>query len=153
MNTGLLFVLGLCPILWLILALLVLKWPTWKAAVGSALLAAIEAMLVWKLPALDTGSAALEGIMMALWPIVVVIIAAVFTYNLCVKTGAMETIKGMLASVTSDRRLLVLLIAWCFGGFMEGMAGFGTAIAIPAGMLAAMGFDPIFSCLVCLLAN
>ena len=65
MNTGLLFVLGLCPILWLILALLVLKWPTWKAAVGSALRAAIEAMLVWKLPALDTGSAALEGIMMA----------------------------------------------------------------------------------------
>ncbi|WP_298070727.1 L-lactate permease [uncultured Faecalibaculum sp.] len=153
MNTGLLFVLGLCPILWLILALLVLKWPTWKAAVGSALLAALEAMLVWKLPALNTGTAALEGILMALWPIVVVIIAAVFTYNLCVKTGAMETIKSMLASVTSDRRLLVLIIAWCFGGFMEGMAGFGTAIAIPAGMLAAMGFDPIFSCLVCLLAN
>ena len=153
MNMALLFLLGLCPILWLVIALIGLKWPTWKAALGSAVVAAVEALLVWHLSLAETGTAALEGILMALWPIVVVIIAAVFTYNLCVKTGAMDVIKQMLTNVTSDRRLLVLLIAWCFGGFMEGMAGFGTAIAIPAGMLAAMGFDPLFSCLVCLLAN
>lgn len=153
MNLTVLFLLGLCPILWLIVALIGLKWPTWKAAIGSALVAALEAMLIWHLSGMETVTAALEGILMALWPIVLVIIAAVFTYNLCVKTGAMDVIKQMLTNVTSDRRLLVLLIAWCFGGFMEGMAGFGTAIAIPAGMLAAMGFDPLFSCLVCLLAN
>lgn len=82
-----------------------------------------------------------------------VIVAAVFTYNLTVRTGAMERIKGMLTAVTRDKRVLVLLIAWGFGGFMEGMAGFGTAVAIPAGILCGLGFDPIFSALVCLVAN
>ena len=72
---------------------------------------------------------------MALWPILIVIIAAIFTYNVCVFTGKMEVIKRMLASVTSDKRVLVLIIAWGFGGFMEGMAGFGTAVAIPASIL------------------
>ena len=147
------FILGLCPILWLILALTVFKWPTWKAACGSMVVAALLSIFVWKLPVMETGTAALEGILMAIWPIVFVIVAAVFTYNLTVKTGAMEVIKRLMTSVTNDRRLLVLLIAWCFGGFMEGMAGFGTAIAIPAGMLVGLGFDPLFSCLVCLIAN
>lgn len=147
------FLLGLLPILWLILALTLLKWPTWKAAVGSMVIAAVEAILYWKLPVMNTATAALEGWLMALWPIVVVIVAAVFCYNLTVKTGAMDVIKSMMTSITSDKRVLVLLVAWCFGGFMEGMAGFGTAIAIPAGMLVGLGFPPLFSCLVCLIAN
>lgn len=150
---ALMFFLGLCPIFWLIIALTFLKWPTWKAACGSMIVAMILALLVWKLPIMETATAALEGFLMALWPIVVVIVAAVFTYNLTVKTGAMEVIKQMMTSVTSDKRLLVLLVAWCFGGFMEGMAGFGTAIAIPAGMLVGLGFPALFSCLVCLIAN
>lgn len=147
------FVLGLCPILWLIFALTVLKMPTFKAALGSLLVSGVLAFFVWKLPLMEVGTAALEGILMAIWPIVVVIIAAVFTYNLSMRTGGIDIIKSMITSVSSDKRILVLLIAWCFGGFMEGMAGFGTAIAIPAGMLLTLGFDPIFSCLVCLIAN
>lgn len=149
----LMFLLALCPILWLIFALTVLKWPTWKAACGSMIVSFLLAMLVWKLPFMHALTAGLEGILMALWPIVVVIIAAVFTYNLTVRTGAMDVIKQMMTSVTNDKRLLVLLVAWCFGGFMEGMAGFGTAIAIPASMLVGLGFPALFSCLVCLLAN
>lgn len=90
---------------------------------------------------------------MALWPIVLVIIAAVFTYNLCVRTGAMDVIGSMITSLSRDRRALALLVAWCFGGFMEGMSGFGTAVAIPAGMLAALGFPPLQAVLVCLVAN
>lgn len=147
------FILGLCPILWLIFALTVLKMPTYKAAFGSLIVAGVLAFIVWQLPAMEVLTAALEGILMAIWPIVVVIIAAVFTYNLSLRTGGIDVIKQMITSVSNDKRILVLLIAWCFGGFMEGMAGFGTAIAIPAGMLLTLGFDPIFSCLVCLIAN
>ena len=147
------FILGLCPILWLIFALTVLKMPTYKAALGSLIVAGVLAFIVWQLPAMEVLTAALEGILMAIWPIVVVIIAAVFTYNLSLRTGGIDVIKQMITSVSNDKRILVLLIAWCFGGFMEGMAGFGTAIAIPAGMLLTLGFDPIFSCLVCLIAN
>lgn len=147
------FILALCPILYLIVAMMGLKQPAWKAAIGAAVIAAVEALFYWKTPAATVGLAAVEGAAMALWPIVVVIIAAVFTYNLVCATGGMDVIKAMLTGVSADKRVLVLLVAWCFGGFMEGMAGFGTAIAIPAGMLLAMGFDPLFSCLICLISN
>ena len=82
-----------------------------------------------------------------------VIVAAMFTYNLTLETKAMDKIKQMLTMVSNDKRVLVLIIAWGFGGFMEGMAGFGTAVAIPASMLVALGFEPIFSAVVCLVAN
>lgn len=147
------FILGLCPILWLIFALTVLNWPTYKAAFGSLLISALLSIAIWQQSFLNTFTAACEGFLMALWPIIVVIIAAVFTYNLSLRTRGMEIIKQMITSVSSDKRILVLLVAWCFGGFMEGMAGFGTAIAIPASMLVALGFNPLFSCLVCLIAN
>lgn len=147
------FVLALAPILWLVAVLLVLKWPAWRAAAGSLVIACLLAATWWGLPVDNVATAALEGFLMALWPIVVVIIAAVFTYNLCVRTGAMDTISRMITSISSDRRILALLVAWCFGGFMEGMAGFGTAVAIPAGMLAALGYAPLPAVLMCLLAN
>lgn len=147
------FILALVPIIWLIIAMMVLKWTTWKAALGSAVIAAVEALLIWHTPVSVIGLSALEGICMALWPIVLVIVAAVFTYNLVCRSGGMDVIKRLLTSLSSDKRVIVLLVAWCFGGFMEGMAGFGTAIAIPAGMLVGMGFPALFSCLICLFAN
>lgn len=147
------FILALLPIIWLTVALMALKMPTHKAATGSLILALVLGLFVWKTPIGHVLTAALEGFLMALWPIILVIIAAVFTYNLCCETKSMDIIKEMIASVSDDKRILVLLIAWCFGGFMEGMAGFGTAIAIPASMLVSLGFDPLFSCLVCLIAN
>lgn len=94
-----------------------------------------------------------EGFAMAIWPIVIVIIAAVFTYNLTVHTKAMDHIKHMITSVSNDKRILIILVGWCFGGFLEGMAGFGVAIAIPATMLVALGFNPVKAILACLIAN
>ena len=147
------FVLALAPIIWLVIGLCILKLEAYKASIGALAVAAVCALAVWHMPAIDMVTAALEGFAMAIWPIVIVIIAAVFAYNLTVHTGAMETIKRMLCSVSADRRVLVLLIAWCFGNFLEGMAGFGTAVAIPASMLVALGLDPITSILSCLIAN
>ena len=147
------FLLALVPIIWLVVMLLCFKWPAWKAAIGSFALSCVLAFAWWHLPAAQIATASLEGFLMALWPIVLVIIAAVFTYNLCVRTGAMDVIGSMITSISSDRRLLALLVAWCFGGFMEGMAGFGTAVAIPAGMLAGLGFEAVPAVLICLLAN
>lgn len=118
----------------------------WKAAIGSFVLSCVLAFAWWHLPVAQIATASLEGFLMALWPIVLVIIAAVFTYNLCVRTGAMDVIGSMITSISSDRRLLALLVAWCFGGFMEGMAGFGTAVAIPAGMLAGLVLRPCLPC-------
>lgn len=147
------FILALAPIIWLVVALSKFKIAGYKASLVALLIAFTLAITLWEMPVLNASTAALEGFAMALWPIVLVIIAAVFTYNLTVYSGAMNTIKSMLTSVSYDKRILVLLIGWCFGGFLEGMAGFGTAIAIPASMLYALGFNPIKAILVCLIAN
>ena len=146
-------VLTLLPILWLIIALAVLKMPGHRACLAALAIAAVLALTIWKMPAVDCATSALEGFAAALWPIILVIIAAIYTYNLSLRTGAMDVIKRMLAGVSRDKRVIILLIGWCFGGFLEGMAGFGTAIAIPAGMLVVMGMEPVTACLVCMLAN
>lgn len=147
------FILALLPIVWLIVALVALRLPAWKAASGSFVISCVLALAWWGMPIPEVATASLEGFLMALWPIVLVIIAAVFTYNLCVRTGAMDVIGSMITSLSTDRRVLALLVAWCFGGFMEGMSGFGTAVAIPAGMLAALGFPALQAVLICLVAN
>ncbi len=147
------FVFALAPIIWLVIALCGLHMQAHIASLGALLVAIVCSMVGWSMTPLNVATAALEGFAMALWPIVIVIIAAVFTYNLTVHTGAMETIKGMLCSVSADKRILTLLIGWCFGGFLEGMAGFGTAVAIPASMLMALGISPVTAILSCLIAN
>lgn len=147
------FVIALAPIIWLVIALCGLHMEAYLASLGALVVAGVCAVLGWGMGPVNLATAALEGFAMALWPIVIVIIAAVFTYNLTVHTGAMETIKGMLCSVSSDKRVLTLLIGWCFGGFLEGMAGFGTAVAIPASMLMALGISPVTAILSCLIAN
>ena len=147
------FVLAMLPIIWLIVALSGLKMAGHKACVAALALTAVLDGGYWGLDALCIATAALEGVLNALWPICLVIVAALFTYNLTLKTGAMESVKKMLAGVSSDKRVLALLIGWGFGNFMEGMAGFGTAVAIPASMLAAIGLDPISAVLGCLVVN
>lgn len=149
----LLYCVALLPIVWLILALTVFRLPGHLACLSSLGLAAILALTLWEMPVIDCGRAALEGFASALWPIILVIVAAIFLYNLTLKTGAMEVIKTLLTGVSRDRRVQVLLIGWCFGGFLEGMAGFGTAVAIPAGILAGMGMNPVLACLACMLSN
>ena len=90
---------------------------------------------------------------MAIWPILGVIVSAIFAYNLTVHTGGMEKIKDMLSSVSTDKRMLILIIAWGFGGFLECMSGFGTAVAIGASMLVAVGVTPVGAVIVSLLSN
>ncbi|WP_298704806.1 L-lactate permease [uncultured Veillonella sp.] len=144
---------ALLPLVWLVLSLTVLKMSAWKACSMAAFMTFIIAILPLGKSVPIMLSGALEGVALAIWPILLVITAAIFTYNLVVHTKAMETIKLLLSSVSSDKRILALLLAWGFGAFMEGMAGFGTSVAIPAAMMVALGFNPLKSILVCLIAN
>ncbi len=148
-----LFIIALCPIIWLVIGLSGLKLSAHIATPISLLIAFVLSLVVWHKTPIDMLTGGLEGVAMALWPICWVIVAAIFTYNLTVHTGKMEDIKGMLTSVSPDKRVLVLIIAWGFGCFLEGMAGFGTAVAIPASMLWALGFNPLTAAAICLVAD
>ena len=145
--------LATLPILWLIVALSGLKMAAWKACPVALLLSLFASVMYFGMPADYMASAFLEGTALACWPILLIITATIYTYHLSVHTGGMEIIKAMLTSVSSDYRVLILLIAFGFGGFLEGMAGFGTAVAIPASMLAGMGINPVSAVAVCLVAN
>jgi len=157
------FILALLPILWLFVAFLALKMPGHIGCLIALVIAIAEALIfknsslggdiIGGLNATEAATATLEGVVTAIWPIGLIIIAAMFCYYLCVRTKAMELIKKMLTSVTNDKRVLVLILAWGFGGFMEAVAGFGTAVAIPAAMMVALGFKPLFSAVACLVAN
>lgn len=147
------FGISLLPIIFLILCLSVLKLPGYKACVYTWILTCVLALFGFQMPVLNVLTATLEGTLNALWPICIVIIAALFVYDEVVKTGAMEKIKEMLLAVSKDKVIILLLIGWGFSCFMEGMAGFGTAVAIPAGILIAMGFEAMPTVIACLVAN
>ena len=89
------FILGLLPIIWLVIALCGLKWPGYKAALGALIIAAVEALTYFGFSMSDTLTSVLEGFAFAMWPIVIVI-AAVFTYNLSLRTGSIDMIKNYL---------------------------------------------------------
>ena len=153
MNQYVLFIIALVPIIWLIVSLGALKLPAHKTCLFTAFLSLLIAIIFWKMPIIDGITASIEGMAIALWPILLVIVAALFTYNLAVETKTMETMKTMLSSITTDNRIQVLILAWGFGGFLEAVAGYGTAVAIPASILASIGFNPIFAAIICLISN
>ncbi|WP_122629650.1 L-lactate permease [Lucifera butyrica] len=152
-GIGLSALLAFIPLGWLFLSLGVWRWPAHKSCFIALLVALAVAILGWKMPPVLALEGAANGAVMAIWPIMWVIFAAIFTYNITLKTGAMEKIKGFMASISNDRRVQVLLIAWGFGGFLEAAAGFGTAVAIPTAILISLDFDPFFASVLCLLAN
>ena len=120
------------------------------AGLGSAVLLAIA---VWGMPAGLAISATLNGAMYGIFPIVWIVVTAIWVYNMTVESGEFEIIKNSLASITDDRRLQAIFIAFAFGSFIEGTAGFGTPVAITAAMLVGLGFNPVYAAGLCLIAN
>ncbi|EGO64117.1 L-lactate permease [Acetonema longum] len=122
------------------------------AAVGT-LSALVLAIGVWGMPVPYALSAVVNGAAFGIFPIIWIVITAIWVYNMTVESGEFEIIKNSLASITDDRRLQALLIAFAFGSFIEGTAGFGTPVAITAAMLVGLGFNPIYAAGICLIAN
>ena len=141
------------PPLLLAVLLAVLRVAPWRAAVAAAVTAALLAWAVWGMPLSVTLGAATHGMAFGLWPISWIVVSAVFFYNLSVASGDFDVIRRSLARLTTDRRIQVLLVAFCFGALIEGIAGFGAPVAITASMLAGLGFEPIMSAALALIAN
>jgi lactate permease len=124
----------------------------WAALSGLATSLGV-AILIFGMPVQLAGMAALMGAAYGLFPIGWIVLGAIFVYDVTVKSGDFEIVKETIAGVGSDRRIQVLLIAFCFGAFIEGAAGFGTPVAISAAMLIGLGFRPLQAAGLALIAN
>lgn len=144
---------ALIPVLFIFWALIIRKMKGYQASLIATGLALLIAILVYGMPVklalLSVGHGALYG----LFPICWLVVMAVFLFNLTVQSGQFEIIKHYMASITADRRLQALLIAFSFGSFLEGTAGFGAPVAITAAMLVGLGFNPLYASGICLIAN
>ena len=152
-NIALSALVAAIPIFFLFWALAIKRMKGQYAAMGGTALAILIAVLVYKMPVELAALSTLYGGAFGLFPVCWIVITALFIYNMSVKTGQFEVIKNSLASISDDRRLQALLIAFSFGAFIEGAAGFGTPVAITAAMLAGLGFNPLYAACICLLAN
>jgi len=141
------------PIFFIFWALIIRKMKGYLASLFTALIAVLLAIFVYGMPLKLAVPSIVHGALYGLFPICWVIIGAVFLYNVTVKSGQFEIIKNFMASITSDRRLQALLVAFSFGAFLEGAAGMGAPVAITAAMLVGLGFNPLYAAGICLIAN
>ena len=152
-NIWLSAVIAAVPIIFFILLLVVFKLKGYVAGGLSVLVAGGVALLVYKMPATMVVASAGYGIVAGIWPVASIVIAAIFLYEITVKTGQFNVIKNSIASVTEDQRIQVLLVAFSFGAFLEGAAGFGAPVAITAAILVGLGYKPLYAAGLCLVAN
>ena len=125
----------------------------YMASLITTIVAIVIAVLVYGMPVKLSLLSTLHGALYGFFPICWIIIGAVFLYNVSVKAGQFEIIKSFMTSITTDRRLQALLIAFSFGSFLEGAAGMGAPVAITSAMLVGMGFNPLYAAGICLIAN
>jgi lactate permease len=125
----------------------------WQAAVAGLVTVAGVAVGVFGMPFDLVLASAGVGVVFAFFRIIWLIVAAVFLYDLAVMTGQFDVMKTSIARLSGDRRLQAVLVAFCFGAFIEGAAGFGAPVAISAAFLVGLGFRPFQAAVLCLIAN
>lgn len=144
---------ALIPIIFFFLALAVFRMKGYVAGFITVVLTVLVALFAYKMPFTMAMAATGYGFLYGLWPIAWIIIMSVFLYKISVKTGQFDVIRASVLSITNDHRLLVILIGFSFGAFLEGAAGFGAPVAITAALLAGLGLNPLYAAGLCLIAN
>jgi len=152
-SLGLSSLAAAIPIFVLLFLLGVKRKPAWIAALSGLGAAAAVAIIFYGMPIDKLLSAVFYGAANGLFPIGWVVFTAILLYRITVEMGKFETLKDSVGNLSQDRRLQALLIAFAFGAFIEGAAGFGTPVAITAAMLTGLGFSPFYAAGICLLAN
>ena len=141
------------PILVLFFMLGVKRKPAWISALSALVSAMLVALFVYGMPVQLALISTIYGAAFGLFPIAWIVFASILLYRLAVHTGKFEIIKDSIGSLTNDRRLQAMFIAFSFGAFIEGAAGFGAPVAISGAMLAGLGFNAFYAAGICLIAN
>ena len=141
------------PIIFFLLGLTVLKLSGIKSAVISLVIALVIGCAIFGMPVTAGAGSILYGFLSGMWPIGWIVLMAVWLYRISVRSGGFEIVRSSISSISTDQRIQMLLIAFCFGGFLEGAAGFGIPIAICAALLVSLGFNPLKAAMFALIAN
>ena len=141
------------PIILFLLGLTVLKLSGLKSALLTLGTTLIIGCAIFGLPITAGAGSILSGFLSGAWPIGWIVLMAVWLYRIAVRAGNFDIVRSSVSSISNDQRIQVLLIAFCFGGFIEGAAGFGIPIAISAALLVSLGFNPLKASMLALVAN
>ena len=144
---------AMLPLLTLFVLLGVLRMAAWKAALVSLAISVVVAIVAYSMPVGQALDAGVEGAAFGFFPILWIVINAIWVYNMTVVTGHFDVLRRSFAKVSDDQRIQAVIVAFCFGALMEALAGFGTPVAITTVMLIALGFKPIKAAVVALVAN
>src|SRR5919106_4568887 len=141
------------PVLTLFFVLVALKKRVWVSALSGFVVAVTLALFVFGMPALLVGTAAVHGVIFGLMRIAWIVVGSIFLYNVACETGQFGVMKESIAGLSSDKRLQLVLVAFCFGAFLEGTGGGGAPVAIAGAVFIGLGFNPFQAATLCLLAN
>jgi lactate permease len=153
-SLALSFLVAVLPILTVLILLGVLKRPAWQAAMAGLIVALIIAVTVWGMPAHIALAAASNGAVFALWPVMWIVINALFVYNIAVASGRFDAFRAwVIKHLPNDRRVVLIVMAFCFGALLEGVAGFGAPVAIVTSLLIMCGFPALDAIVFVLIFN
>jgi len=152
-SLGLSSIFAVLPVLSLFVLLGVVRMKAQWAALISLGVAIVVALAVYGMPFDQTGLSATEGATFALFPIMWIVIAAMWVYNMTVETGHFDVLRRSFGAISIDQRVQAVIIAFCFGSLLEALAGFGTPVAIGSVMLIGLGFKPMKAVVLTLVAD
>jgi lactate permease len=148
------FLVAIVPIATVLVLLGILRRPAWQAALAGLVVGLIIAIAVWGLPAQIAFAAASNGAVFALWPVMWIVVNALFVYNIAVCSGRFDAFRAWIVKhLPNDRRIVLIVIAFCFGALLEGVAGFGTPVAITSSLLIMCGFPALEAIVFVLIFN
>jgi len=144
---------SIVPLLWLCYALIFRVTKPHIACIISLLITIFGSIYVWRTPGSTVVWSIIDGVISSLYPIIWTIFSALFTYRLICEINAIEGIKRSLSVISDNRLTQALIVAFCFGSLLEGIAGFGTSVIIPSAILLSLGFPPYQSAMISLISN
>ena len=153
-NLLLSFLVAAIPIAIVLAMLGIIKRPAWQASLAGLVAAMLIAIFVWKFPPRLAVESAVAGGVFALWPIMWIVFNGLVLYNVALVSGRFDAFRRwLLEHLPDDRRIVLIVIGFCFGALLEGVAGFGTPVAITSSLLIMLGFEPVEAVVYTLMFN
>jgi lactate permease len=153
-SLSLSFLVAVLPIVVVLVLLGLLRRPAWQAALAGLSMGLVIAVTTWKMPVGLAINAVLNGAVFALWPVMWIVINALLVYNIAVRSGRFDAFRNWVGNqLPNDRRVVLVVIGFCFGALLEGVAGFGTPVAITSSLLVLVGYPPLEAVVLVLIFN